>query len=197
MKHDDLGTDDLREVRLYGALGKRFGRIHKVSVKSVREAAQALAAVLDGFERYLTDNSMHGFHVFAGHDRTLANNRGEALLDAPLGRGETVYIVPAVAGSKKRGLLQTVVGIVLIVAGAYFGQGWAVQLGIALVVGGVTQMMLKTPKKDGGPNNLPSYHFDGPVNSTTQGVPVQVTMGRMIIGSSVISMGISSSEIAA
>ena len=36
-------TAALREIRLYGALGRRFGRIHRLAVDSVAEAMRAQA----------------------------------------------------------------------------------------------------------------------------------------------------------
>ena len=41
----------LREVRLYGALGREFGRVLHLAVATPAEAVRALRAVLPGFER--------------------------------------------------------------------------------------------------------------------------------------------------
>ncbi|HCW20974.1 MAG TPA: phage tail protein, partial [Achromobacter sp.] len=40
------------------------------------------------------------------------------------------------------------------------------------------------------PDNGASYNFNGPVNTSAQGIPVPVLYGRMIVGSAVISAGI-------
>jgi predicted phage tail protein len=192
-----IGAEDLREVRLYGHLAQRFGRIHRLAVRSCREAIEALKHLLPGFEAQVLKHNQPGYHVFGGV-RKQANCRGENRLDAPLGRGEPVCIVPAVAGSKKAGVLQTVIGVVLIVAGVYFGQNWLVQAGVAMTIGGVAQMLTPVAKANESPKDsrLASYAFDGPVNSTQQGMPVPIVIGRMIVGSHVISQGLYSSDLA-
>jgi predicted phage tail protein len=46
-----------------------------------------------------------------------------------------------------------------------------------------------------GPENKPSFLFDGPVNTIAQGHPVPVGYGEMYVGSAVISAGIVTEEI--
>ena len=192
-----IGAQDLREVRLYGHLAQRFGRIHRLAVRSCREAIQALCHLLPGFEAQVLRHNVPGYHVFGG-ERRAANCRKAETLDGPLGRGEPVCIVPAIAGSKKNGLLQTIAGIALIVVGAITGQGYLVQAGIALTLGGITQLMTPTRKAGENPSDsrFASYAFDGPVNSTRQGMPVPVVIGEMIVGSQVVSQSLYSDDIA-
>ncbi|WP_426771195.1 hypothetical protein [Enterobacter cloacae complex sp. 379K3] len=47
-------------VRLYGKLGTLFGREHRLSVSSVREAIRALCIMLPGFERWLDTSEGRG-----------------------------------------------------------------------------------------------------------------------------------------
>jgi len=65
-------------------------------------------------------------------------------------------------------------------------------LGIALTLGGISQLVLGTPSADSTdrPENKPSYLFNGPVNTVSQGNPVPVCFGMMLVGSQVISAGI-------
>ncbi len=55
-------------VRLYGKLGALFGREHRLSVSSVREAIRALCIMLPGFERWLDTSEGRGvtYSVFNG-----------------------------------------------------------------------------------------------------------------------------------
>lgn len=205
-----LGAQDLREVRLYGHLGRQFGRVHRLAVRTCREAAQALAVLLPGFERALLAHEP-GVHVFRRRV-SVPTNLAEERLDAPLGRGEAVCIVPAVAGAKRGGALQIIVGAALI-AGAFvtgtfslastLGVNFtalgsvAFSVGVSLVLGGVVQALTPIAKSGGNgarPDNAPSYAFDGPVNYATQGVAVPLVYGRCIIGSVVASQGLSSVE---
>ena len=182
----------LREVRLYGSLGRLFGRVHHLAVNTAQEAVRALCANYPAFERYLREHSEPGYHVFIGK-----RNIGEADLSEPAGR-DVIKIVPAVAGAKKGGLLQTIIGAVLIVVGLVIGPAgtWLVQIGAALALGGVAQMLTPTPKIDSGQQseNKPSYVFSGATNTTAQGNPVPVLYGEMVVGSAVISAGMSASE---
>uniref|UniRef100_UPI003857ACFC hypothetical protein n=1 Tax=Lactococcus lactis subsp. cremoris TaxID=1359 RepID=UPI003857ACFC len=71
-----------------------------------------------------------------------------------------IRIVPVISGSKRGGILQTIIGAVMIVVGAYFGQGWLVQAGVGLVAGGVVQMLSPQAKGLKGreaSENAPSY----------------------------------------
>lgn len=43
----------LTTIRLYGALGARFGRVHKLAVQTSAEAVKALCINFDGLEDYL------------------------------------------------------------------------------------------------------------------------------------------------
>ncbi|NWC00842.1 tail assembly protein [Pseudomonas gingeri] len=141
-----------------------------------------------GFERHMAESASRGlkYAVFVGKQ-----NIGEGDLDKPTGR-EVIRIVPVIAGSKRAGLLQTIIGVVLIVLSP-FTNGATLAPGIALAAGGVIQMLSPQAKGLGtqdSPNNRPSYSFSGPVNTSIQGNPVPLLYGRMIVGSAVISAGI-------
>jgi predicted phage tail protein len=194
---DLIGADQLREVRLYGHLAERFGRVHRLAVRSCREAVEALKHMLPGFEAQVLKYNQPGYHLFGG-ERKAVNCRGIDHLDAPLGAGEPVCIVPAVVGSKRQGVLQTIIGIALIVYSFYGGGPTAFNAGVALVVGGIVQMLTPVPKAKEDPKDsrLASYAFDGPVNSTQQGLPVPIVSGRMIVGSHVVSQALYSSDLA-
>lgn len=182
----------LRTVKLYGELGKRFGREHRLDVATPAEAIRALTANFPEFERAVIDHP-HGFHVLAGRD-----DRGSTeSIKLPVGADDIIKIVPATAGSKQ-GLLQTIIGATLIVIGVFTGQFWLVQIGASLALGGIAQMLTPVPKapsagQDG--KTQQSYIFSGPLNTSVQGGPVPIGYGRMIIGSTVISQGLTVREL--
>lgn len=128
----------------------------------------------------------------------------------PPGSG-TIRIVPVVEGSKSSGGLQTVVGIALVVAASYFSGGLAAgavgstalfgttagsligSVGISLALGGVAQMVAGTQpglSSSESADNRPSYNFSGIKNTMTQGGPVPLCYGEMIVGSACASLGI-------
>lgn len=182
----------MREIKLYGHLGKRFGRSFQMDVKSPAEAIQALRSQVPGFEAYILQHSEPGYHVFVGRDNLGENDLTMESAELP------IKIVPAVEGAGN-GILQTIIGVVLIVVGVYFGQTWLISIGAAMALGGVAQMLFKPPSRDNDnerPENKPSYAFDGPVNTTAQGHPVPVLYGLLTVGSQVISGGLTVEQIA-
>lgn len=183
----------LREIRLYGELGRKFGRVHHLAVKSAQEAVRALIANCKGFDAHLRTYSEPGYHVWVGK-----RNIGETELADPAGSDDVIRIAPALAGAKKGGLLQTIIGAVLVVVGIVTGQTWLVQIGAALALGGVAQMLTPTPKNDTTQaENKQSYVFSGATNVSAQGATVPVLYGELVVGSAVISAGLSTQPIPA
>ena len=193
-------------VLLYGHLGKAFGRTHRYDIRTPVEALRALGANKKGFRQHLAQHSKPGYRVLVGKEP-----RDLETLEYPA--DDIIRIVPVVAGAGK-GLGSIILGAALIglawyapatlngtMLSASLGQASGVTLsyvarglGTALVLGGVSQMLTpvpKSPKIAERPNNLPSFVFDGAVNTTAQGNPVPVCYGRMIVGSQVISAGLS------
>ena len=200
----------LREVRLHGMLGQKFGRVHRLAVASVGEAVEALRVVCPGFERHLMVHSEPGYHVFVDHRSLDIDDLGH-----PLGSKEVIRIVPVVAGSKRAGIFSVVLGAALLMiapyaAGALFASGTALgtaaavgvatygaSIGKALILGGVIQLL--SPQRMGRDaqiaENLPSYAFNGPVNTMVEGGRVPLAYGRVICGSLVVSAGVSTDDI--
>ncbi|MCQ4257486.1 tail assembly protein [Stutzerimonas stutzeri] len=181
--------NQVRTVRLYGVLGARFGRVFRLAVSSPAEAIRALCSQLPGLEQYLATSKQRGltYAVFQGR-----RNVGEDELRLAGGAAD-IRIAPVVIGSKKGGVFQTILGAVLVVVGAYFGQPWLVAMGAGMVAGGVAQMLAPQAKGLSGredPANAPSYAFGGPVNTTAMGNPVGVLYGKRRIGGAIISGGI-------
>lgn len=184
---DLVKEDKLRIVRLYGILGHLFGRYHEFVVNSPAEAIGALCNLIDGFEEFLYGAKDRGltFGVFTGKRNIEAKQ-----LRHPSGQDE-IRIAPVVIGNKRQGLLQTIIGVVLVVAAVFFPALWPAA--ITMLAGGVISMLSPQTKGLGtqdAPNNRASYSFNGPVNTTVQGGAIPVLYGRMIVGSAVISAGI-------
>ncbi|MDQ7301870.1 tail assembly protein [Stenotrophomonas sp. Sm0581] len=186
-------SERLRTIRLYGKLGSRFGRSFRLAVNSPAEAVRALCAILPGFQQYLARAKENGmaFAVFVGKQ----NLTKDQLQDPP--GNEDIRIAPVLLGSKRGGVLQTIIGVVLIVISYVFPvtAPYLLQPGIAMVIGGVVQMLGPQPKGLGSqdsPENRPNYSMNGTVNTQAQGNPVPVAYGGhdtkgMLTGSAVIS----------
>ncbi|HHP1738081.1 TPA: tail assembly protein, partial [Klebsiella pneumoniae] len=139
----------MTRIELSGILGKTFGKVHHRLISTVQEAGIALAATIPGFENFMNNSKEKGltFAVFKGK-----KNIGKDDLGFPVG-GEVIRIVPVLIGSKKAGLLQTILGAVIIVAsavGSYFVPGnpvsaFGYKMGAAMMLGGVVQMLSPQP----------------------------------------------------
>ncbi|MGV1347102.1 tail assembly protein, partial [Klebsiella pneumoniae] len=110
-------------------------------------------------------------------------------------------IVPVIIGSKKAGILQTILGAVIVAASVVYGfftEDWAnaaygIQAGGAMMLGGVVQMLSPQPaglaRKESADNKA-SYAFGGVTNTASQGYPVPLLYGKRRIGGAIISAGI-------
>jgi len=80
--------------------------------------------------------------------------------------------------------------------------GAVASLGVALTFTGVSQMLSAPPEvrpidyesRDEA-NSRPSFLFNGPVNSSEQGLPIPLVYGRMRVGSIVVSSGLSAERL--
>ncbi len=171
-------------VLLYGQL-RQFGRSFRLSVRTPAEAIKALCVQIPGFERFISNAKSRGieFAVFRG--------------TTPLGEKEVgfsgvgdIRIAPVITGSKRAGLLQTIIGAVLIAVS--FIPGFQVLLapGIALAAGGVIQMLSPQAgglKTSAAPENTPGYAFGSAKNTTASGNPVPLCIGERRWGGAIIS----------
>lgn len=184
-----IDNGDKTRVLLGGSAGKLFGREHffELSTGDVREAVKAVDVNHPGFAKYLADAKRKGleFAIF----RNRRNIGGKELA---MGGATEIRIVPVIAGSKRAGLLQTIVGIALIIASP-FTNGATLAPGIAMVAGGVIQML--SPQASGlrqssSPENSPSYSFGSARNTTASGNPVPICIGERRWGGMIISASI-------
>lgn len=182
-----INYSPLETIRLCGAL-RQFGKEYKLSVRTPSEAIRALCIQVPGLERFISSSKAKGleFAVYRGE-----RNIGEGELGYQ-GQGE-IKIVPVITGSKRAGLLQTIVGIVMIAASFIPGFQALAPVGIALVAGGVIQMLSPQAgglKTSAAPENTPGYAFGSAKNTTASGNPVPLCYGRRRWGGAIISAAI-------
>jgi len=185
----------LKTIKLYGILAKKFGREFRLDVESSREAVRALSAQIPGFEKFMLHAHESGLAFAVFQDKC---NISESELDMNT-QAKVIKIVPRIIGAGgDNGILNTILGAVLIVAGAvamYFGQAWGANLigaGIGMMIGGVAQMLM--PKIDNAQDqnqdgNKSNFGFGGAVTTVAQGNPVPVLYGQREIGGFIASAG--------
>lgn len=190
----------MTRILLGGSAAKLFGRehIYELSTGGVHEAAKAIDVNHPGFMKYLANAKAMGL-VFA----IFRNGKNVGEDELKLGGTREIRIVPVICGSKRAGIMQTVVGAVLIVAAAFItaaSGGTATPLtsamaatGWAMAIGGVIQMLSPQAgglKTSAAPENTPGYAFGSAQNTTASGNPVPLCYGKRRVGGAIISAAI-------
>ena len=176
-------------VRFYGDL-KQFGTVFKLDIGSVPEAIRALVTQIPGLRE----------HIEKGSYKVRVDGKyiGDEGVHSEV--NSTLHLTPVVKGAGKNGgLLQVVVGIVMIVAAVFYPPlapyaAAMISAGTGLVLGGVAQLLTKMPKAEGfkDSDDLKSSSFSNLANMTAQGAPVPLIYGKMMVGSKVLSQGVRS-----
>ena len=209
----------LKTIKLYGILGQKFGREFKLDVANTREAMRALSVQIAGFEHFMLHAHEQGlrFAVFL-KSKNSSNKRGKkrpAIYDHETKRlitgdnigeeqldmnteAEVIHIVPRVMGAGgNNGILQLVLGAILIAASFIPGIGQAAQValigaGAGMAMGGVASMLM--PKIDNTQDqnqdgNRANKGFGGAVTTVAQGNPVPILYGQREVGGFIVSAG--------
>lgn len=204
-----MSASPLVTVHLYGELGDKFGHKFELAVGSVAEAVRLLEANFNGFCKWISS----GAYIVTRGGKEWDDGKSVAEHELAVKfKGQDIHIVPAVRGrSKKGGVFQIVLGVVLIGAAFVLSGGLSLGLqagftamsgtlwgtvasvGAAMAIGGVVQLLTPSPKAALTPEQADqrkSSLFGGPINAANQGMCVPVVYGRAICGSVVVSAGI-------
>ncbi|MCQ9121562.1 tail assembly protein [Rodentibacter pneumotropicus] len=180
------------KVRFYGAL-KQFGTEFNLEVNNTAEIVRALTSQIPNLRQFLQQGL---FKVRIGKDY-LDSRYLEKGMFYQLKEKMVVSFTPVLKGSKKAGLFQTIVGAVMVVVGyamSWTGVGAVVgNLGVGLLLGGVSQMLTKMPSMPGIGNEKEkknSTAFSNLSNMVAQGKPMPLAYGRIRTGSLIISQGV-------
>ncbi|MCJ8600984.1 tail assembly protein [Klebsiella pneumoniae] len=184
-------------VELGGAIGKRFGKKWSIHAATARDALNIIAGNRPEMMTWMRQHAMKYSHYHLRIERpdgTFHDVSEDEFLMVSNGDIATLRITPLVAGAggKIMGALQVVVGVVLMVASIWLGPS-AFFAGLSMVLGGVASLLTSTPKvKSGQKNdNVDSYYFNGPENTTSQGNPVSLIYGlEIMVGSQAINSSI-------
>ena len=167
---------NLVEIRLHGDLGKKVGKLFKLSVKSAREGFRAINTITRGkFFKYLAEKEKGGakYQILINESPFLSEkplDNLECLKDGSIGTSELVIrrddlesidIVPIIEGAgggngQSKGLIGAILGVVLIVVGVLVAVGTLgggsilatglIIAGVGLVAAGVLVMLSKPPQ---------------------------------------------------
>jgi predicted phage tail protein len=190
----------MRTVVLHGILAQKFVPKIDLEVSSIPEAIKALSINFSEFANFIV-NYKPGFIVKYGNKQIK-----ESELSDPIGY-KPIHIIPYVHG-KGKGLPLLILGFALMWASGGLstmmrleGMGGLVaapgtaaamvsQVGLGLVMMGISTILYAPPKPADSQKDDPSKTFSGVVNTTRQGLPVPIGYGTLMVGSAVVSAGI-------
>jgi len=182
-------------VYLAGELGKKFGRVWKLVCPTPRHAVKLIGLARPDFKAYMKKAASEGmrFHV-------ISDTRSRTEAELPLPSGKRLIISQEVVGAKGKGgsILETVIGVALIVVAFFFPPAYAAEaqlvgaIGASLVLAGITQLL--SPQ---APGSTASFYFNGASNTITQGQPVPLVYGEMMIGGLPVSSSLVATDLSA
>ena len=201
----------LRKLKLYGKLAEFVGhKEFKVKVETVGKAVSFLIHNFPELEAYMSPKY---YQVKVGNYEI-----DEAEINHPIGT-EDIHFVPVLSGSGGIGKTLAgiaLIGVALVAPGAAFGAGGALgfgavgggfsaaalagNIGIGLVLSGVSEMLFPLPKPqkfESADNPQLSFSFSGIQNTSRAGTPVPIVYGEIFTGSVVISAGVDTNQVEA
>lgn len=193
-----LAAPGMARICLYGDL-QRFGRRIDLRVNTGAEAIRALAMQIPLFRQKMSD----GWYQVRIAGRDAGETELSARLNEPLASGAVIHIVPRLAGAKRGGVFQAVLGAALIVASIWMpgvsiaASNIMFSLGASMALGGVAQMLAPKPKMPGQSatdNGKQNTYFSSLDNMVAQGNALPVLYGEMRVGSRVVSQEISTAD---
>ncbi|WP_392559801.1 tail assembly protein [Orbus mooreae] len=179
-------------IKFYGNL-KQYGDKYKINAETAAEALNCLYTQIKGLKKDI----INGYFRVRINKKDVSENTLQFGLQSKLPTDAVIHIVPVAAGAKNGGLFQVILGAAL-VAVVFFAFGTTSTIGLAmmaggagLMLGGVAQMLTKTPSTDNSSEvTKKSTSFSSLSNSIAQGAPIPLIYGKIMVGSKVLSQGL-------
>jgi len=181
----------LTRVHLAGSLGKRFGKVWQLDVKSPAEAVRAIDINTKGaFAAYLSGPAKNKPYKVALQKKDNAIGREEL---ANRSGHQDIWIIPTIRGANS-GTAKVIVGAILVVVGVVFYNPYLISMGLSLMLGGILQLMTPVPK---APEEQPNSNvFQGNASAVTQGGCVPLVYGRALVAPAVVGISLDNDDIA-
>ena len=202
----------MKTVKVYGQLAKFLGQsIFKFDVATPSEAIQALLVNFKGLDKWLIDNEKDGvaYKVKVGQEKIFKDNVKN--LADPFSNKEVFSIRPVIQGAG-RGFSRFITGALLLGAGFLAGGGFfgsaiaknlgaisfVKQMGFIMTLSGVAEMLSPQPTLPdmNQANTLDNFTISGLRNVNTVGTAIPICFGRAFVGSTIISTGLDTDEVA-
>jgi predicted phage tail protein len=190
-------------IRLYGVLEVIARRTTKLYVESFDEAMRALyanypklrGAMRDMRLTVLVDGKSITFEDF------LRPYKAERIDIVPVvgGTGPFIPIIIGAMMSYGAATAAATIGSALMLSATAIAAltTFITNMGVSLILGGISQILFKPPKPTSSEPtaSMPSYVFNGAVNTVSQGNCVPVGFGRLRVGSQVIAVNLQTFDV--
>ena len=179
-----------RLVHLHGAFAGFHDGPIEVFATTVWEAIEAVTIQLKGF----APDPVSGRKKLrvVGYDSVeKLKTFGDDALD--------IHVVPALVFGKDGGIVQTVVGVALVVVGMLIPPGpWQeaiISAGVGMVIGGVIQMLSPQPQlNSNNSDEARSKYLASSVNTVEIGTTIPLLYGMHRVGGHILSLNIDSTD---
>lgn len=159
----------MAKVFLHGYLSRFHDSPIEVAAPTVAHAVETISRIIPG----LAPNAVHGRHKVV-----ISGCKSEEDLRAPF-TGTDIHIFPQLSGGKTAGLTQILIGGLLIGASFLIPGGFlataAFSFGVALVAGGLIQMLTPQPKDTAEQR---SKYLGSPKNTVAIGTYIPILYGK-------------------
>ncbi len=202
----------MKTVKVYGQLAKYLGQsTFKFDVITPAEAIKALLVNFKGLDQWLLDSQKDGvaYKIKVGEEKIYKDNIDDLAL--PFTDKNVFSIRPVIQGSG-RGFTRFLTGALILGAGFLAGGGFfgsaiaknlgaisfVKQMGFIMALGGVAEMLSPQPTLPDMNQALISDNFSisGLRNVSTVGTAIPICYGRAYVGSTIISTGLDTDEVA-
>ena len=189
------------DIHLHGSLKTKFKDKFRLSVESPAEGIRAICCQYPEFEQVIRRGN---WQILVGNLNGENYIKDETKINSRFGHHDQMHILPAAQGA---GNSSTWLGVALIGASFFMpATGLAVAgmtvsattvgfVGAAWVTYGVSKSLADIPSYDAGSREdvaqRPSFTFDGPTNTSSEGLAVPIVIGEVLTGSVVVNAGLS------
>ena len=188
----------LTQVRLYGHLGREFGRVHNYDIETAAEVVSALNANHPGFRHHLLQHAEPGYRVLVNDEPQTAER-----LALVVGVPSVIKIVPVIRGAGDgKGIGMIIGGVLLTIASYGAAAGWfgaaiagssawgaaatiGMGLGVGMAASGVSTLLSPQPKtadvEQKEAERKRAFTFSSSADTLAQGTPMPIRFGRQFI----------------
>lgn len=175
-----------KKIILHGHLVEKYPREIVVEAASVAEALHSLSTIDE-----LTPPNGEPWPIIVRE----VDNEIALYSDTSL---EEIHVYPRMGGAKKGGLLQIILGVVMIALAVSTGgitalgitEGSMILAGGMMVVGGLLQMLIPTPKGRDGDGDTSSKYLGASGNTVKIGTHITIAYGTNKIGGHYLSFDV-------